>query len=521
MWKRAAAALLPLLLLLALPLALRPSRDDAGASAGADTLVIITPHTEQIRREFEHAFRRHYHALTGRTVVIDWRSVGGTSDIVRYIADRFEAQFRLDYMRSGGKWDKRAAADFRDPKLEPGQNAVRDAFLASETGIGIDLFFGGGTYDHSRFARIGFAVPGGVEQRHPEWFRPDIMPLSHAGEAIRDPLGRYYGVCLSSFGLAFNPDRLEEAGLPRPARWADLTDGAYFQKTEIADPTKSGSINKCYEMILQQSMGEHGPEKGWLEGFGIIKLIAANARGVTDSAGKLVRDVSAGMAAAGMGIDFYVFSEAEFTKGVSGGAERILYRMPENGSSVSADPVQLLRGAPNRKVAEAFLDFLLSEEGQKLWLLKAGVPGGPEKTALLRPCVRRDLYGKIPVEQRSIGAYDPYESSGTFQYHGEWTGRLFNLIRVLIKCLVLDPQDPLREAWGAVLENGGPERNPASMELIRAMPFDLAHADEASALLSSSPEKAAELRRKWTEFARKNYRKAALLAREKGKEAVR
>lgn len=521
MWKRAAAAFLPLLVLLALPLALRPA-GEKGVSAGADTLVVITPHPEQVRREFDRAFRHHYLAKTGRTVVIDWRSVGGTSDIVRYIADRFEAQFRLDYMKSGGEWNERTAADFRNPKLDPEKSAVRKAFLTSETGIGIDIFFGGGTYDHNRFAQIGFAVPGGVEKRHPDWFRNDNIPLTHAGESIRDPLGRYYGVCLSSFGLAFNPDRLAEAGLPHPARWSDLTGHAYFQRIEIADPTKSGSINKCYEMILQQAMAESGPEKGWIEGFGIIRLIAANARCVTDSAGKLVRDVSSGAAAAGMGIDFYVFSEAEFTKSISGGAERILYRMPENGSSVSADPVELLRGAPNRKTAEAFLDFLLSEEGQALWMLKAGVPGGPEKSALLRPCVRRDLYMKIPVEQRSIGAYDPYESSGTFRYRGEWTGSLFNLIRVLIKCLALDPQDSLREAWDAVLENGGPERNPASMELIRALPFDLAHAGEASALLLSSPEKAAELRRRWTEFARENYRKAAALARNgAGKEACR
>jgi hypothetical protein len=59
-----------------------------------DTIVIITPHAESIKYEFERGFQRYYRQKYQRNITIDWRSPGGTSDIVRYINDRFEASFR-------------------------------------------------------------------------------------------------------------------------------------------------------------------------------------------------------------------------------------------------------------------------------------------------------------------------------------------------------------------------------------------------------------------------------------------
>ena len=533
MLKRALLAALPLLLLLAIPVLLRPQ--DAPPPAGGDRLVILTPHTEAVRREFAAAFRRLYRERHGRDITIDYRNVGGTSDIVRYIADRYEAEFRhLWHTRhSETPWSAAIAAAFSnqrvDPETEPDplRRAARAAFLASDCGIGVDLFWGGGTYDHGKQARRGFGVDAGVQRRHPEWFHNDILPASFGGEPFYDPAGRYYGVCLASFGICANPDRIAEIGGDIPCTWHDLGEPRFFNTLVIADPTKSGSANKCFESILQQCMSEaaaqygeaEGPAIGWKNGLNLIKRIVANARTITDSASKVPRDIAAGDAAAGMAIDTYGLSEQDWSERIFEGAPRILYRPPKGGTAVSADPVQLLRGAPNRAAAEEFIDFLLSVEGQLLWNTRPGAPGGPERSALRRPPIRRDLYQPRYTCNFTDPDYDPYLAGADFTYRPAWTSPYFGLIRVLIRCLALDVQQEMRAAWRAILDAGGPERVPQAAAAFDRIPVAYEEAAKAAESLNVSADRTMldviDLQRRWSADAVDQYRRAARLAREK------
>ena len=524
-------ALLPLLLL-AIPLLLQPAAEDRLTRDGAETLVVLTPHSESIRYEFERAFQKYYREHYGRDIVIDWRSPGGSSDIVRYIDDRYEAAFREYFLSdpANGGWDEEIAVNYANHRLNPATASpravkARELFLNSDVGIGVDLFFGGGMYDQQKHAARGFAVDGGVARRHPDIFRPEVIPASFSGETLFDLQGRTYGVCLSSFGICSNPDRLAELGGTPPHSWSDLGEGKFFRTLSVADPTKSGSITKCFEMILQQNMQqaqksdpEHGVADGWANGMNLIKRIAGNAVTITDSAGKVTRDVASGNAAAGMCIDFYAFAEAEWTAGQNNGISRIVYVLPESGSSITADPVQLLRGAPNRPAAEAFLDFLLSLDGQKLWDFKVGTPGGPVKYVIRRPPIRRDLYVGEFKPFLADGDYNPYEGGGAFEYDGRLTGAYFNLIRVLIKCVVLDPLDELQAAWQAILEAGGPEAVPEAMAQFNWLPFAYEEAGRLDELLypqqNWSMAQVVALRREWTKQAQQHYLRAAELARQ-------
>lgn len=499
-------AFLAPLLLVSVPILLMPEETPIGKSA--ETLIIITPNSAQIKYEFEHAFRIFYKQKTGKEICIDWRAPGGTSDIVRYVDNSYIAAFRRYAEQHGMEWTEKSASEFKDRKLKHGESKLRDMFLDSNVGIGIDLFFGGGTFDMARFADMGYGIDAKVEERHPEYFENDEIPIEFAGEKIRDAAGRYYGCCLSSFGIAYNPERLKELGLQPPKSWVDLTDPRYMNQLVIADPTKSGSVNKCYEMILQQAMQELGPEKGWAEGFRRIKLFTANARTITDSAGKVVRDISSGDAAAGMCIDFYGLSEADWAMQTSG-REKLVYVMPAGGSSVSADPIQLLRGAPHRENAEMFIDFLLSPEGSAIWMLKPGVPGGPVKSALLRPSVRRSLPNQLDRDKMSYPDYRPYETAGKFVYRSDWTGNYYSLLRVFVKCIALDPCDELHRAWAAIIANGGPDKNPDAMEELLKLPVTFETADAAANGLYGSAGEVAALRREWTEAAWQSYHKIA------------
>ena len=142
---------LPIFLLLVAvivaPILMRRTSELAAAGHGQDRLVIITPHNETIRSEFGEAFARHWKEQTGRTLNIDWRIPGGTSDIRRVLDSSFKAADEL-----------------------------------GSPGVGIDLFFGGGEPDFKLQAEKGRFVELEVFSTHPEWFEDEVIPARFTGE---------------------------------------------------------------------------------------------------------------------------------------------------------------------------------------------------------------------------------------------------------------------------------------------------------------------------------------------------
>jgi iron(III) transport system substrate-binding protein len=92
-----------------------------------------------------------------------------------------------------------------------------------------------------------------------------------------------------------------------------------------------------------------------------------------------------------MCIDFYGRSAEEDVRKADG-TSRVGFIAPLGGTSISVDPIGLLRGAPDPEIATAFIEFVLGEPGQKLWSFRVGEPGGPHQHALRRLPVRHDLY---------------------------------------------------------------------------------------------------------------------------------
>jgi ABC-type Fe3+ transport system substrate-binding protein len=512
------------LALLAIPLALREPAERPASDA--KPLVIITPHNEAIRAEFTRAFRAYAQRELGHDVAIDWRTPGGMSDISKLINEQYTA---VASERLPG-FDR---ATFNDPKA--GEAPARQAFLASDLGIGIDLLFGGGEFDHRSLANRGYLVDAGLLAAMPEVFRDAVIPQTLAGETIYDPQGRYYGAALASFGICFNPDRVaalrsphlpefRDAGVPALAftTWSDLAHPALRGQVVMADPTKSGSIATCFVMMLQQQMAEAVRQAGatpaaatpaqldagWLNGMTLIKGIAGNARAVTDSASKVPRDVGRGDAIAGMCIDFYGRSEAEWTRQESG-RERVVFVTPQGGTSISADPIALLRGAPHRAEAIAFMRFVLSVDGQRLWNYRVGEPGGPTRYALRRWSVRRDLFTPEHLARSSDPHENPFVLAQSFSFQPAWTGPWFDLIRATIKAVVLDPREELQEAWATIIASNRP--GSAAWQEFRWLPWQHHEAAEAKKRLDA--DRITTLR-EWTISAQQHYRTAARLARE-------
>jgi ABC-type Fe3+ transport system substrate-binding protein len=536
---RHATLLLLLAVILGLPFALRPG--GGPAVADADTVVVISPHNEAIRQEFELGFRREHLARTGRDLRIDWRLVGGTSEIARYLDGEYTASFRriwTDRLRRVWSSEVDAAFDREvlSPDASPTAREAREAFLASDAGCGIDVFFGGGAYDFILQARAGRLVPlYPPGEATPDWMRDEIVPLRHAGDDFRDPEGRWTGAVLSSFGIVYNRDALARLGLPPPRHWADLADPRYRREIALADPTKSGSMNKAFENVLQQTMhatvrarletarfadeeSRLGAERaavaeGWVEGLRLLQRIAANARYFTDSAQKVPIDVAAGNCAAGMCIDFYGRQQVE-ALARRGGGDRVAYISPPGGTVFSVDPIGLLRGAPHPEVARSFIEFVLSPHGQRLWNQKPGTEGGPLRYALRRLPVRRDAYG-LPGEERvrSDPGENPYALENPLVYRPEWTAGLFGELRFILKVMALDAHPELVSAWTDVVGAGSPPDALAILQDLSLVDYAAASGPIRRALRSGDKVEELRLARELGVHFRAQYRRAAELAR--------
>jgi iron(III) transport system substrate-binding protein len=522
-WWRALAAVPPLLLI-ALPLALR-ERTEAGPAA-ATPLVIIGPNNETIRSEFGRAFSHYARRELGLEVAIDWRTPGGTSEIITLVDEQFKAAFQAAHPGITAAGLKA----FNDPALDrpdagtPELRRCRREFLDSDIGIGLDLMLGGGEFDHRvSLADRGYVVESGLVAAMPEVFREEVIPARLAGETIYDPRGRYLGTVLASFGICSSPDRLALIpGLAPLRAWSDLGDPRLLGAVAMADPSKSGSITTCYVLLIQQAMATavHAAgatpasanaevlDAGWGTAFALIKRIAGNARYVTDSATRVPYDVARGDAAAGMCIDFYGRAEAEWTRQESG-RERVLFITPRGGSSFSADPVSCFRGAPHRTLALAFMRFLLQREAQQLWDYKVGEAGGPSRYALRRLPVRRDLYSAQDRSHMSDPDEDPFAAASAFHFEPAWTGAYFDLIRATIKAVVVDPRPELVAAWSAIIRGGGPQALPEAMAELCWMPYARHGADAAK--LELAHDRSATLRG-WCVAAQQHYRAALALA---------
>ena len=512
------------LVLLALPLALRERQPTLATKARP--LVIITPNNEAIRTEFARAFSAYAVRELGHEVEIDWRTPGGMSDISKLINEQYTAVAAAHLPG----FDR---ATFNNPKSVDAD--ARKAFLACELGIDLDLLFGGGEFEQRILAEKGYLVDAGLLQALPDIFRDDVIPQKLAGEIIYDAQGRYYGTALSSFGICYNPDRLQALTSPRAGHyggpvdqrtsplksWEDLAHPALLGHLVVADPTKSGSVAACYGMIVQEQLAravKNGGgtfatataeqlDVGWRQGLTLMKAMVGNARLITDSASKIPRDVGRGDAVAGMCIDFYGRSEAEWTRQESG-HERVIFVTPQGGTSISADPIALLRGAPHRAEAVAFMRFVLSVDGQRLWNYRVGEPGGPTRYALRRWSVRRDLFTPEHLAHSSDPGEDPFALARSFHFEPAWTAPYFDLIRCTIKAVILDPREELQEAWRAIVAADRPD-SPAWKEFIW-LPYDYRNIAAAKKRLADDR---ITTMREWTIAAQQHFRQAARLAR--------
>ncbi|MSR44760.1 MAG: extracellular solute-binding protein [Phycisphaerales bacterium] len=387
------------------------------------TLVIVTPHNEQIREEFSSGFIRWHEREYGEAVSVAWNTPGGTTEIRRMLIAQYESAMRHNQPVGG------------------------DA----------DILFGGGSYEYETLSRPLKVVVDGSEHQTTilqpcDWLTPQALDEIYGhnavdGRPIYDAKLHWFGVALSSFGIVSNTQQCAEHSVEVPDRWADLADPRFFEAVALVNPAQSGSVATAFETILQRL--------GWKRGWQVLRRAAANSNQITASSSVTPTTVADGESWTGIAIDFYgryevqSLSDEAVRTGIAT-IDRLSFCTPKGESVVDADPVAILRGAPNPELAKRFVQFCLSMEGQMLWQLPhgegdlCGYPR-PRQYSLRRMPARRAAYDCC--KECFMDQINPFEDQAPLVSDRNFR----SFVAPLFVPLAMTHTDLLREAWHAII----------------------------------------------------------------------
>ena len=193
---------------------------------------------------------------------------------------------------------------------------------------------------------------------------------------LKDKDGYWVGTALEPYGLVYHPKRIQRLGIPEPKEWEDLLQPKLKGEVAQCAPTRSSSSNATYEVMLSM----HGEEKGW----DWLRRLAGNTGLFTARSRDVPTVVAKGEFAAGFAVPSYMAFEEKLA------GFDIKFVAPKN-AFVTPEPMAILAGARNPKAARAFIEFLLTERGQKVFMERGLFPitprykvqGAPGSTAEL------------------------------------------------------------------------------------------------------------------------------------------
>jgi len=226
-----------------------------------------------------------------------------------------------------------------------------------------DVIWGGETVLYDMMAADGFLikheVPKALLDRIPATMgTPKPMPL-------KDPKGFWTGTMLEPYGIVYNEGLVTRRLRATPPKtWEDLLSNPKF-KGQIAQctPDNSSSSHATYEVILQK----YGWDKGW---EWLSKLAAYTGQFVAKSG-----DVPAVVAKGEYALGFAVPSYMAFENFLHGGDVRFI---APPGAYVTPEPISIIKNCKNPNAAKAFIEFLLTDEGQRLFIDRGLFPIVPE-----------------------------------------------------------------------------------------------------------------------------------------------
>ncbi|GBU13254.1 ABC transporter substrate-binding protein [Enterobacterales bacterium] len=166
----------------------------------------------------------------------------------------------------------------------------------------------------------------------------------------------YVAQGISALGIVWNT----KSGTPEPQDWSDLAKPAFKDKVTTPDPALSGA-----SLDLLIGLQNAHAQQAWT----LFDELKANGMIIAGPNAQALTPVLQGAKAAVFGaVDYVAYSSVQ-----DGEAIKVIF--PASGTVIAPRPMMILKSSKEQKEAKAFIDYALSDEGQKLvaeaWLMPA------------------------------------------------------------------------------------------------------------------------------------------------------
>ncbi len=187
-----------------------------------------------------------------------------------------------------------------------------------------------------------------------KFLQPYKSPFASAlDKQFVDAEGYYAGTKIINSGIAVNTT----ANLPKPATWKDLLKPEYKGKLVSPSPQYSGAAALNYAVFLNTTA----------YGADFVKGLQRNGMTVVQANGDALNKIISGEAPVGIVTDNGVRAAK-----AKGSPIEMIY--PTDGAIPVTEPIAVVAGTKNLDAAKAFVDFVLSPDGQALIVTQNYIP---------------------------------------------------------------------------------------------------------------------------------------------------
>ena len=237
-----------------------------------------------------------------------------------------------------------------------------------------DIFWGGESALFDKLAEQKLIVPHDLPKA-----TLDAIPATIGKPKpiyLKDPKGFWVGTVLEPYGLVYHPRLLARLGVPEPKDWDDLLHPKLKGNVAQCAPSRSSSSHATYEVILQRD----GDDKGWAW----LQRLGGNTGIFTARSRDVPSVVAKGEFAAGFAVPSYMAFEDRLA------GFDIKFVAPKT-AWITPEPIAILSGAKHPRAARAFIEFMLSERGQRVAMERGVFPITPKYRVQGAPGSRAEM----------------------------------------------------------------------------------------------------------------------------------